>query len=126
MTESNQGFQFEFPLFFIAHRSGQIPTFRDMLRRRWFFLFSTEELAQLWLPRAEAESVILRVNQMGPVCDFVTKNAGAGFVFNPTPVGTCSGVLPLDRALAQFTVTLAEDDNDSNMVGLEFDVEPLS
>lgn len=125
MSES-KGFQFEFPLYFIAHQSGKIPTFRDMLRRRWFFLFTTEELAHLWLPRAEPGSVVLRVAQMAPVCEFVRKNIGAGFVFNPTPVGTCAGVMPLERALAQYTVTLAEDDNDAHMFGLELDIEPLS
>lgn len=126
MSEPQQGFQFEFPLYFVAHKGGRIPTFRDMLRRRWFFLFTTEDLAKLWLPRCEPGSVVLGVSQLAPVCEFVRKNGGAGFVFNPTPVGTCAGVMPLERALAQYTVTLAEDDNDALMVGMELDIEPLA
>jgi hypothetical protein len=126
MSETSQGFQFDFPLYFIAHKGGRIPTFRDMLRRRWFFLFTTEEHAKLWLARCQEGSVVLTVNALAPVCEFVKKNRGAGFVFNPTPVGTAAGVLPLERALAQYTVTLAEDDNDAHMVGLELDIEPLN
>jgi hypothetical protein len=123
MSET-EGFRFEFPLYFIAHKGGKMPTFRDMVRRRWFFLFTSEELARLWLPRCEAGSVVLEVGRLAPVCEFVKKNRGAGFVFNPTPIGTCAGVLPLERAMAEATATLASDDNDYNLVGMEIDTEP--
>lgn len=119
------GFQFEFPLYFIAHRSGKIGTFRDMLRRRWFFLFTSFELADLWLSRSESGSNVLKVDRMGPVAEFVRRNKGAGFVFNPTPVGTCAGVMPVERAMEEVTSTLADDDNDASMVGLELDTGGL-
>jgi len=120
------GFHFEFPLFFIANRTGRIPTFRDMLRRRWFFLFTSFDMADLWLQRAEAGSVVLQVSRLAPICEFCSKNMGAGFVFNPTPIGTAAGVLPLERALQDATATRIEDDEDASLIGLELDTDPLS
>jgi len=93
--------QFRFPLYFLAHPGGRMPVFRDAARRRWFFLFSDRARAEQWLAGAEPGSRVMPVDHMKPVWEFVRKNRGAGFVFNPSPGGTCEAVLPLSAADAE-------------------------